>query len=191
MSAKSRARQNQMMAALVAHQGQPKMLAHQLLVLADEPETVIEINETTSMREVLVNVGKLMSAKRMLLVDVDEWAQRLIAASGVVETAPEPEVVQVPENVIILSETAVVAKKERARRRVYISKMVAMIETGDYTHEQILAAVLEEFPTLNRLTVNTVLVDFKNPKYSALKGRLVKADAEGKLRFVEPLALQA
>ncbi|HCV42187.1 MAG TPA: hypothetical protein DGH68_01795 [Bacteroidetes bacterium] len=180
-----------MMAALVAHQGQPKMLAHQLLVLADEPETVIEINETTSMREVLVNVGKLMSAKRMLLVDVDEWAQRLIAASGVVETAPEPEVVQVPENVIILSETAVVAKKERARRRVYISKMVAMIETGDYTHEQILAAVLEEFPTLNRLTVNTVLVDFKNPKYSALKGRLVKADAEGKLRFVEPLALQA
>lgn len=82
------------------------------------------------------------------------------------------------------------AKKERLSKRPYISLVEEHLELGDLDKKELLALIMEQFPTISKNGASTFLTDALNPRYSHWKDRVVSKTIDGKLIFadrIEPL----
>jgi predicted extracellular nuclease len=83
------------------------------------------------------------------------------------------------------------AKKERVSKRPYISLVEEHLELGDLDKKELLALIMEQFPTVSKTGASTFLTDALNPRYSHWKeDRVVSKTIDGKLIFadkIEPL----
>jgi hypothetical protein len=78
------------------------------------------------------------------------------------------------------TDTPKVAKAKPA----YITFLAALIAEGKYTQKELKAKGWEKFPEVAKSTIETVLVDSKNPKYNRFPKLVVKSD-KGLLAFAK------
>jgi hypothetical protein len=74
---------------------------------------------------------------------------------------------------------AVKVPKEKPAYLLFLSKL---LEEGKFTQKELSALAVKEFPTVAKSTIETVLVDGKNPKYNRFP-KLVVKDDKGLLKF--------
>ncbi|HAM50891.1 MAG TPA: hypothetical protein DCP92_09465 [Nitrospiraceae bacterium] len=76
-------------------------------------------------------------------------------------------------------------------KRPYISLVEEHLELGDLDKKELLALIMEQFPTVSKTGASTFLTDALNPRYSHWKeDRVVSKTIDGKLIFadkIEPL----
>jgi len=110
-------------------------------------------------------------------------------------TEVKQAVVTETESPVVASEAEAVeqpapAKKERVSKRPYISLVEEHLELGDLDKKELLALIMERFPTISKNGASTFLTDALNPRYSHWKDRVVSKTIDGKLIFadkIEPL----
>lgn len=86
-----------------------------------------------------------------------------------------------PQETDVTTEAAPV-KKPRVNKRPYIPFLGVLLEEGQYTKAELLKAIMDAHPEVNKNGVSTVLTDLKNPKYNIFKERAVVV-VEGKYIF--------
>lgn len=79
------------------------------------------------------------------------------------------------------------AKKERVSKRPYISLVEEHLELGDLDKKELLALIMEQFPTVSKNGASTFLTDALNPRYSHWKDRVISKTVDGKLIFAEKI----
>jgi len=79
------------------------------------------------------------------------------------------------------------APKPRVNRRPYISLVEEHLELGDLDKKELLALIMERFPTISKNGVSTFLTDALNPKYSHWKDRVVSKTVDGKMIFADKI----
>jgi hypothetical protein len=125
---------------------------------------------------------------------MDTEAQVFAVQSGVQEVTSIGKG-QVVEGPVVTTEGEAVekpapAKKERVSKRPYIALVEEHLELGDRDKKELLALIMEQFPTVSKNGASTFLTDALNPRYSHWKDRVVSKTIDGKLIFadkVEPL----
>jgi len=79
-----------------------------------------------------------------------------------------------------------VSKPARVNKRPYIQDVQGLLESGTYSRAQIIAFVLEKYPTVAKGGIQTFVTDLRNPKYSYFKDRpVVIQGSSGKLIFAD------
>ena len=132
------------------------------------PSTIVEASEA----EIFATQGESQDA-----VDTTESEGQVV--EGPV-AATEGEAVEKPAP----------AKKELVSKRPYIALVEAHLELGDLDKKELLALIMEQFPTVSKNGASTFLTDALNPRYSHWKDRVVSKTIDGKLIFadkIEPL----
>ena len=125
--------------------------------------------------------------------EAEIFATQAETQEAVVTTEAESQVV---ENTVIVNASETVeqpapAKKERVSKRPYISLVEEHLELGNLDKKELLALIMEQFPTVSKNGVSTFLTDALNPRYSHWKDRVVSKTVDGKLIFadkIEPLS---
>ena len=124
--------------------------------------------------------------------EAEIFATHTETEEAVVTTEAESQVVENPV-VVNASETVeppAPAKKERVSKRPYISLVEEHLELGNLDKKELLALIMEQFPTVSKNGASTFLTDALNPRYSHWKDRVVSKTVDGKLIFadkIEPL----
>jgi len=80
--------------------------------------------------------------------------------------------------------TATATPKVAKAKPAYITFLAALIAEGKYTQKELKAKGWEKFPEVAKSTIETVLVDSKNPKYNRFPKLVVKSD-KGLLAFAK------
>lgn len=71
---------------------------------------------------------------------------------------------------------------------MYLDLAIRLLERGSYTHRALVDAIMEQFPNLNRQTIETFASDVQNPRYSPIKDRkAVKLPPDGTLIFEDKI----
>jgi hypothetical protein len=104
----------------------------------------------------------------------------------VVETTVEETVVAASADTATQPEEKP-APKPRVNRRPYISLVEEHLELGDLDKKELLALIMEQFPTISKNGVSTFLTDALNPKYSHWKDRVVSKTVDGKMIFADKI----
>ena len=107
-------------------------------------------------------------------VNIDEVESHIVENSAV---ATEGEAV----------EQATPAKKERVSKRPYIALVEEHFELGDLDKKELLALIMERFPTISKNGASTFLTDALNPRYSHWKDRVVSKTVDGKMIFADKI----
>ncbi len=128
------------------------------------PATIVEATEA----EVFETQSESQEA-------VDAGAENRVVEGPVVGT--EGETVEQPAP----------AKKERVSKRPYISLVEEHLELGDLDKKELLALIIEQFPTVSKNGASTFLTDALNPRYSHWKDRVISKTVDGKLIFAEKI----
>ena len=71
----------------------------------------------------------------------------------------------------------------RGNKRPYLPRIKELVAEGRWTAKDIVSKIMQEFPTATKSSVQTVVTDLKNPKYSALKPLEVMVAEGGELYF--------
>ena len=80
------------------------------------------------------------------------------------------------------------APAPKKRGRVYAAIVEELLILGTFTKKELLDVVMEMFPDLNRVSVDTALIDLRNPKYTMFPGQVINRTENGKLVFAQPEA---
>jgi hypothetical protein len=78
-------------------------------------------------------------------------------------------------------------KPPKVSKRPYISLVEEHLELGNLDKKELLALIMERFPTISKNGVSTFLTDALNPKYSHWKDRVVSKTVDGKLIFADKI----
>jgi hypothetical protein len=78
-------------------------------------------------------------------------------------------------------------KPPKVSKRPYISLVEEHLELGNLDKKELLALIMERFPTISKNGVSTFLTDALNPKYSHWKDRVVSKTIDGKLIFADKI----
>jgi hypothetical protein len=78
-------------------------------------------------------------------------------------------------------------KLPKVNKRPFISMVEEHLALGDMDKKQLLALIMEKFPSVNRNGASTFLTDALNPRYSHWKDRVVTKTADGKMIFADKL----
>src|SRR5208337_494010 len=78
-------------------------------------------------------------------------------------------------------------KPPKVSKRPYISLVEEHLELGDLDKKELLALIMERFPTISKNGVSTFLTDALNPKYSHWKDRVVSKTVDGKMIFADKI----
>ena len=77
-------------------------------------------------------------------------------------------------------------------KRPYIEFVAECLEKGIYDRKELIAAVLEKFPTVSKGGIQTFVTDLRNPKYSHFRDRkVVLYGNQGKLIFEDRISAKA
>jgi len=194
---RNRLRQRAIVSLLKTNDSPPKILASQLFFLFDEKPRIDSINDNMSSEAVVVAVGNILRSRQRLQEEVDVWAHDLFKQAGLpFEGNSTPGAIADNENAEPVSNLSVVhsqpatsktispAPQKRRTRRIYLSLAIQYLEKGSYTHKELVDAIIEQFPNINRETVSTFVSDVQNPRYSPIKGRkVVKLPPDSRLVF--------
>ena len=133
--------------------------------------------ERPSVHSMLEGLSTTLAATRRVL-DPAAWVTKLLERAGVnpVEIIPEPVVEEVVEEVAP-------AKAEKKSKRPYLALAELCLKAGKHNKEELIGTIMVAFPQMNRVTIDTFIIDLRNPKYTAFKNRTVVRDDEGRLRF--------
>ena len=75
----------------------------------------------------------------------------------------------------------------KVSKRPYISLVEEHLELGDLDKKELLALIMEQFPTVSKNGASTFLTDALNPRYSHWKDRVVSKTVDGKLIFADKI----
>lgn len=78
-------------------------------------------------------------------------------------------------------------KPPKVSKRPYISLVEEHLELGDRDKKELLALIMERFPTISKNGASTFLTDALNPRYSHWKDRVVSKTIDGKLIFADKI----
>ena len=78
-------------------------------------------------------------------------------------------------------------KPPKVSKRPYISLVEEHLELGDLDKKELLALIMEQFPTVSKNGASTFLTDALNPRYSHWKDRVVSKTVDGKLIFADKI----
>jgi hypothetical protein len=78
-------------------------------------------------------------------------------------------------------------KPPKVSKRPYISLVEEHLELGDLDKKELLALIMEQFPTISKNGASTFLTDALNPRYSHWKDRVVSKTIDGKLIFADKI----
>ena len=125
----------------------------------------------------LLETAASVLAERGRVRDPETWVSKILTKAEYVE----PELTPIVE----LAPTAEV-KVKKSRRRVYHEMMTELLELGTFTKNELLEVIMEAYPDQKKVSVDTCLIDLRNPKYSAYgTERFVYRNAAGKLMFAD------
>lgn len=80
------------------------------------------------------------------------------------------------------------APKPKVSKRPYIQDVESLLEAGTHSRAEIIAFVLEKYPTVTKGGIQTFVTDLRNPKYCHFKDRkVVLYGSEGKLIFEDKI----
>lgn len=148
---------------------------------------------------VLVAVGNILRSRQRLHEDVAAWARNLFEQAGLPFTPGGMErdesVTDPPSGLSVVQSQPAPSKNpiapappKRKSRRIYLDLAISLLERGSYTHRTLVDAIMEQFPNLNRQTIETFVSDVQNPKYSPIKDRkVVKLPPDGRLVFEDKI----
>lgn len=77
------------------------------------------------------------------------------------------------------------APKPRVSKRPYIADVEILLNAGSHTKKEMLAFILEKYPTVSKGGASTFITDLCNIKYNHFKSRVVVKLADGKLQFAD------
>jgi hypothetical protein len=75
----------------------------------------------------------------------------------------------------------------KVSKRPYISLVEEHLELGNLDKKELLALIMEQFPTVSKNGASTFLTDALNPRYSHWKDRVVSKTVDGKLIFADKI----
>jgi hypothetical protein len=128
------------------------------------PATIVESSEAEIFAE---------QAEDQEVVNGDTTAEETVAAAGPdTETQPAEQAALKPPKV---------------SKRPYISLVEEHLELGNLDKKELLALIMERFPTISKNGVSTFLTDALNPKYSHWKDRVVSKTVDGKMIFADKI----
>ena len=78
-------------------------------------------------------------------------------------------------------------KPPKVSKRPYISLVEEHLELGNLDKKELLALIMEQFPTVSKNGASTFLTDALNPRYSHWKDRVVSKTVDGKLIFADKI----
>lgn len=81
------------------------------------------------------------------------------------------------------------AAKPKTSKRPYIDFVRECLENGTYSRPELIAAVLEKFPTVSKGGISTFATDLRNVKYSHFRDRKVVL-FQGKLIFEDRISTE-
>jgi hypothetical protein len=188
---------SEMVEAVRVYNTHPVLLSRRLVSIAGSHHSV-NVTPDMSVKDVVTNVGKVLQSLRMVLVPVSSWTQLLLDSAGVASdtngtTENKGQVTRTTvvrdgkvRNRIIHRPSQKCECKSIRSRRPYLGFVIDLIQSGTYKQQEIIDAVLAQYPGLNPLTVRTFVTDLKNPAYSALKSCKVVQNHSGVMRFEKP-----
>jgi hypothetical protein len=175
----------------------PKILASQIFFLFDEKSRTDSITDNMTIEMVVLEVGKVLDSRQRLHEDVEVWAKELFQLAGlpfvgnlVSGNIGNETVVPVPNLSVVSSQPETpktIAPQKQKSRRVYLEFATQLLEQGSCTYRELVDAIMEQFPSLNRETISTFASDIQNPKYSPIKDRKVVKQADGTLIFEDKI----
>lgn len=81
------------------------------------------------------------------------------------------------------------SKPQRVNKRPYIQEVQGLLESGTHSRAEIIAFVLQKYPSVSKGGIQTFVTDLRNPKYSHFKDRkVVLYGSEGKLIFEDKVS---
>ena len=72
-------------------------------------------------------------------------------------------------------------------KRPYIALVEEHLELGNLDKKELLALIMEQFPTISKNGASTFLTDALNPRYSHWKDRVVSKTVDGKMIFADKI----
>ncbi len=191
---RSRLRQRAIVSLLKTNDSPPKILASQLFFLFDEKPHIDSITDNMTLENVLVAVGNILRSRQRLNEDVEVWARELFERAGLPLDVPsafddmEHDVNSAPVLSVVSSQPATSktvtppTPQKRKTRRVYLEVAMNCLKRL-CTHNELVDAIMKQYPALNRETVSTFVSDVQNPRYSPIKDRPVVKLPDGRLIF--------
>jgi hypothetical protein len=195
---RDRLRQRAIVSLLRSHDGPPTILAAQIFFLFDVAPQIDAITDDMTVEQVVMAVGNNLRSRQRLHEDVTAWARNLFEQAELPfspgsmerdETAePSPALSVVPSQPAPSKNPIAPAPPKRKSRRIYLDLAIRLLERGSFTHRTLVDAIMEQFPTLNRQTIETFVSDVQNPRYSPIKDRkVVKLPPDGRLVFEDKI----
>jgi hypothetical protein len=150
--------------------------------------TQIEAQEVTA----AVEIEEPIPATKVEAGEGEVFAEQT-ESEEVVNATEEEEAVEAEGDSPTQAAEQPAPKPPKPSKRPYVDLILARLEIGDMDKKQLLALIMEKFPSVSRGGASTFLSDLLNQKYTFFRDRPVLKKADGKLIFedqvpAEPVA---